>query len=133
MSPRDCRQTLRGRLPTAVVWWPSAQSGYAACPGMRSSSAPSVCSACHTSKACCIPSHSAGPLPAHFPSRTAISGVTGALPARIRCRSCRDTPSSRAACETFIRNAGSTSSRRISPGWSVHPLKGNREGRHVQV
>ena len=118
------------RLADSRGWWPSAprQSVYAACSGMRSSSAPSACSACHTSNACCIPSHSAGPLPAHFPSRTAISGVTGALPARIRCRSCRDTPSSRAACETFIRNAGSTSSRRISPGWVGSRFNGCRTG-----
>lgn len=54
--------------------------------------------------------------------------VTGALPARMRCRSCRDTPSSRAACETFIRNAGSTSSRRISPGCVGSRFNGCRTG-----
>lgn len=36
--------------------------------------------------------------------------------------------SSRAACETFIRNAGSTSSRRISPGWVGSRFNGPRTG-----
>ena len=128
MSPGDCRQTLRADCRPPRFGGRARRVATRRVPGMRSSSAPSVCSACHTSKACCIPSHSAGPLPAHFPSRTAISGVTGALPARIRCRSCRDTPSSRAACETFIRNAGSTSSRRISPGWVGSRFNGCRTG-----
>jgi hypothetical protein len=57
--------------------------------------------------------------------------VTGALPARIRCRSCRDTPSSRAACETFMRKAGSTSSRRIS-GMGRLPLQSPSNREHLR-
>ena len=60
-------------------------------------------------------SHRPGPLPQNLPSRTAISGVTGAVSARILCRCWRVTPSFFAIVITGSPIAGSTSSRNTSP------------------
>ena len=76
-------------------------------------------SVCHKSWACCNRSQRAGPLPANLPMRSAISVVMGWVPARTRWSCCRDTPSRRAASLTDNPRAGSTSSRRISPGWGA--------------
>src|SRR3954447_17908021 len=64
------------------------------------------------------------PLPQNRPRRSAISGETAERSARIECSIWRDTPSCRAVSATVRLSAGSTSSRRIAPGWTGSILGG---------
>ena len=110
-----CRSGCIGRrsLSSAV-----RRPDYAACKvGIAAITSANPRSAPHKSWACCIASQNPAPFPHNLPNRNAISGVTPASSARIRCKVCRDTCKWRAAALTLSRKAGNTSSPRMAPGW----------------
>ncbi len=95
-----------------LYYWGSTSTG-----SILDSSSFIRCSANHKSYDCCMRNQSPGPLPANLPILSAISVVIGWVQARTRCNCCREIPRRRAASLTDSPRVGSTSSRRISPGW----------------
>src|SRR5262245_7797849 len=61
-------------------------------------------------------SHSTGPLPQSFPSRSAIAAVTGCFSRNMLCNVWRVTPKSLAISILSFPSAGRTSSRNSAPG-----------------